>query len=142
MTEQSDVPEQKVLGGKAVGELNRKKFRDWLNSVDGIPLNERGGINVSELERILGINRSAFYTNPGLRKMLEDAIAQKGLNPLQVQNTGAVDSDNYTKKLEQRVKLLEQRLEAKNAESKTLRDQLKRFSAIEQHLLATGRLVK
>lgn len=129
----------KPLGGKALGELNRQKFKAWLDGVDAIPANSRGGAHVSEMERLLGIPRNAFYANPGLRAMLEKAIAEKGLRPIG-SGASAVTDDDYVRTLEQRIKTLEQRLDAEKAANAELRAKLRRLEVLEQTLIATGRL--
>ena len=140
MTQSPLPPAEKALSGKALGELNRRKFKQWIDSVDAIPANDRGGAHVSEMERLLGISRNAFYTNPGLREMLEEAIAEKGLRPLQAKAAGATEDDGYIRTLEQRIKSLEQRLDAEKAANAELRSKLRRLEALEQVLIASGRL--
>ncbi len=112
----------------------------WLDSVDAIPANDRGGAHVSEMERLLGIPRTAFYTNPGLREMLEKAIAEKGLRPIQAKAPGLTCDDSYVRTLEQRIKSLEQKLDAEKAANAELRSKLRRLDALEQTLIVSGRL--
>lgn len=132
--------EGKALGGRALGEQNRRKFKEWLDSVDAIPSNDRGGANVSEMERLLGIPRTAFYTNPGLRELLEKAVADKGLRPIAMKAAGGDVDDGYVRTLEQRIKSLEQKLDAEKAATSELRSKLRRLEALEQTLIASGRL--
>lgn len=140
MTQISNPPAKKALSGKALGEMNRRKFEMWLDSVDAIPANDRGGAHVSEMERLLGIPRTAFYTNPGLREMLEKAIAEKGLRPIQAKAPGLTCDDSYVRTLEQRIKSLEQKLDAEKAANAELRSKLRRLDALEQTLIVSGRL--
>lgn len=126
-------------GGRALGELNRRRFAEWLESAEAIPSNASGGAHVSELERLLGIPRNAFYTNPGLRRMLEEAVAKKGLRPI---GGAAAPRDATESKLEARIKTLEERLDAERASNRELRTRLRRLEALEAALATTGRALR
>ncbi|GAA0569629.1 DUF6262 family protein [Caenispirillum bisanense] len=129
----------KRLSGAEVGAANVEKLRRYLASVASLPA--RGEqVHVSAIALAAGIDRQVLYKNPECRRLLEEAVAAKGLRGVKERPVQTVDEGRV--RLERRVADLERANVALLAENAALRAKLRRYGHIEVHLIETGRLAR
>ena len=150
------------LSGRDMGVKNLVQFESWVAERDKAgdwPDYIRGDkLNRTEIAAECGFALTVVRQNPAVKKALaalEDRLLASGLFglPKIVQNpsTGhvteasrlAVDGRILAAKgkAEQRVKVLEEQNATLRAEARDLREKLSRFSHLDAHLCATGRLL-
>jgi hypothetical protein len=149
-------------GGRQGGAENVKAFQAWTNERDRAGDWEdyvhRGQLNRSEIAKECCFALSSFRSNAGLRRELEEAeekLARSGIfaqsksshgttgcsansNATQVVNQRVMIAKNQA---DQRIKTLEEQNATLRAEVYELREQLKRFKHLDEHLCRTGRLL-
>ncbi len=137
--------------GPQKGAENVATLRRYLEALQagGQRLPQRGGkVNLSAISIACGFDRNVLYTNAQAIQVLEEAVAQLGLElPAQehAPPRGGYDSPDHR---DRRILQLEQAntsLKAENgslrAERNSLRDRLRRLEHIEAHMVETGRRV-
>lgn len=125
--------------GADIGLENVDRLRRYLGDVDALPA--RGSkLNVQAVAIATGIDRQALYKNLTCRKLLEEAVATKGLRGIDQRPMQSADEGRL--RLERRVSELERTNAALMAEVAELRERLRRVSHIENHLVQTGRLAR
>lgn len=150
------------LSGRDMGVKNLIRFESWVAERDKAgdwPDYIRGDkLNRSEIAAECGFALSVIRQNPAIKEALavvEERLLASGLFELskiaQTSPTGhvaeasrlAVDGRILAAKgkAEQRVKVLEEQNATLRAEARDLREKLGRFSHLDAHLCATGRLL-
>ena len=128
---------KKGRSAQDVAAENVERLRKYLSGIEALP--SRGGqLNATAVARACGFDRGVLYQNPECKRLLNEALAAKGLRGLEEHETPAFD--DRKRQLEQLVTKLEQRNAALKAENDTLRDKLKRLHHVEAHMIATGRI--
>lgn len=125
--------------GAEVGAANVEKLRRYLASVASLPA--RGEqVHVSAIALAARIDRQVLYKNLECRRLLEEAVAAKGLRGVEERPVQTMDEGRV--RLERRVADLERANAALLAENAELRAKLRRYGHIEAHLIETGRLAR
>jgi hypothetical protein len=149
--------------GRQGGIENVKAFQEWANERDRAgdweDYAHRGQLNRSEIAKECCFALSSFRSNAGLGRALREAEAKlesSGVfaksrsahgtsgrsadsNAIQVVNDRVMIAKNQA---DQRVKALEEQNATLRAEVYELREQLKRFKHLDEHLCRTGRLLR
>jgi len=125
--------------GAKVAAENVELVRRYLETVNFLPARD-GKPNVAAIAVAAGVDRQVLYKNPECRRLLEGAVAAKGLRGIEDRTLQPVDMERI--RLERRVGDLERANSALGAEITELRAKLRRYSHIEEHLVETGRLVR
>jgi hypothetical protein len=149
--------------GRQGGIENVKAFQEWANERDRAGDWEdyvhRGQLNRSEIAKECCFALSSFRSNAGLGRALREAEAKlerSGVfaksrsahgtrgrnadsNAIQAVNDRVMIAKNQA---DQRVKALEEQNATLRAEVYELREQLKRFKHLDEHLCRTGRLLR
>lgn len=125
--------------GAEIGIENVEKLRRYLDSIGALPARS-GKLNVQAVAIAAGLDRQVLYKNPECRKLLEQAVAGKGLQGIEQRPPQA--SDDGKIRLERRIGELERTNAALMAEVDELRQRLRRFAHIEGHLVQSGRLAR
>lgn len=142
-------------GGRQGGAENARAFRTWVDERDRAGDWEgyvrRGQLNRSEIAKECCFALSSFRSNAGLKRALEETeerLERSGVfakskssadsNAIQVVNQRVMIAKNHA---DQRVKALEEQNATLRAEVYELREQLKRFKHLDDHLSKTGRLL-
>ena len=149
--------------GRRGGIENVKAFQEWANERDRAGDWEdyvhRGQLNRSEIAKECCFALSSFRSNAGLGRALREAEAKlesSGVfaksrsahgtsgrsadsNAIQVVNDRVMIAKNQA---DQRVKALEEQNATLRAEVYELREQLRRFKHLDEHLCRTGRLLR
>jgi hypothetical protein len=121
---------------KALGAENVRKLTAYLAGIDALPA--RGGkANMTAIAVAAGVDRQALYKNPDCRKLLNDAIAQKGLAGIE----DRPEEDREKLALERKITDLQKKNDSLYAEVHELRRQLKRYQNIEQMLEQGKRII-
>jgi len=129
----------KGRSGGEIGTENVEKLQRYLASIDALPA--RGGqVNVTAVAVAAGIDRQVVYKNPECRRLLEEAVTDKGLRGIEERPVQILDEDRV--RLERRVSELERANAALVAENAELRAKLRRYGHIDAHLIETGRLAR
>ena len=97
----------------------------------------KGEINYSAIAVGAGVRRPWLY-DAAPNAMIRDAAAAKGLGVPQQQRTDS--SDPALARATQRIKALEEQLAVSKAESRDLRERLRRYELLERHMTEGGRL--
>lgn len=150
------------LSGQQIAANNLQKFQSWVDERDAAAdwpdYVRQGKLNRSEIASECGFALSVVRQNPAVRAALEALEARLlALNILgsakaapgaskesaDVATTQAVDRRIMAakSKAEQRAKALEEENAALKAEVRDLREQLKTYRHLDEHLCATGRLL-
>lgn len=127
--------------GQEKGAENVAAVRRYIAALrkDGLGLPARNGkVSASALALAVGIDRQSLYKNPGCRSMLEAAALELGLAPMESREAGVPTKDDAK---DRRIQTLEARNAALQAEVEGLRQKLRRFAHIEEHMIETGRRV-
>lgn len=144
------------------GAISLKKFETWIKDRDAA--NDwadyiRGGkLNRTEVAQECGFGTPAFRQNPNIANALEaleerlnaTGITARAKNTLMASSEAndaatmqAADQRILSSKAsaERRTKAVEEQNAALNAENRDLREQLKKYKLLEEHLSTTGRLL-
>jgi len=127
---------EKRKSNREIAEENLAKLRAWLDAADVIP--ERGGnANISAIALAAGVDRQVLYRDEA-QAAIHAAVEKKGLGmPEQQRGPGG---DTIPMWATQRIKDLEEQLALTRAEVRDLRERLRRYEHLEQHMTATGLL--
>lgn len=147
--------------GKSLAAANIVKFEAWAAerkaASDWAEYIRQGQLNRTEVAAECGFAKSVLRQNPAVKtalEALEVRLRAEGTLPSgngrkspQTQDeaaTASVDRRVATlnNRIEHRVKALEDQNASLRAEVLELREQLKRYQAIDDHLAQTGRLVR
>jgi len=116
-----------MASGQQKGAENVAKLKAYLDNVDAVPA--RGGkANVSAIAEACGFGRSALYQNPDAKKVLEDAVATKGLKGVEARPD---KGDQEKLVLENKIASLESKNAALFAECIELRRRVKQLHHVE-----------
>lgn len=150
------------LSGQQLAANNLQKFLAWVNergsANDWIDYIRNGKLNRSEIANECGFALSVVRQNPAVKKALEalevrlltsGVLQPKRIAPGASDEAGmnstsqAIDKRIVAAKTkaEQRVKQLEEQNASLKAEIRNLRDQLKQYRHLDEHLCATGRFL-
>lgn len=150
------------LSGRDMGAHNLIRFESWIaerdKAGDWPDYIRVDKLNRSEIAAECGFALSVVRQNPGVKEALaalEERLLALGLFglPKIVQNPSAGHVAEASRlavdgrilaakgKAEQRVKVLEEQNATLRAEARDLREKLTRFSHLDAHLCATGRLL-
>ncbi|WP_127752628.1 hypothetical protein [Devosia sp. 1566] len=134
-----------ALSGADIGANNASRLAEYLSGLEtaGIGLPVRGGKpNMSAIAIACSFDRQVLYKNPAAASLLEDFIAR---HPIAGSGTDVVvdrEDKPTADKRDNRIRQLEQQLAAARAEVSGLREQLRRYRHIEEHVISTGRGVR
>lgn len=149
-----------MANGKALAAANIAKFEVWASerhtAGDWADYMRQGQLNRTEVAAECGFAKSVLRQNPAVKAALEalearlraeGTLPSKGEKSPQTQDEAAsasVDRRVVTinNRTEQRVNALEEQNAALRAEVRELREQLKRYRMIDDHLAQTGRMVR
>lgn len=150
-----------MANGRQIAAQNLDRFRAWVAEreagSDWADYIHQGQLNRTEVAAECGFAKSVLRQNPAVKTALETLEARllaegilppgKGKKPPHSQDesaTASVDRRVATlnNRTEQRVKFLEEQNAALRAEVMELREQLKRYQIIDDHLAQTGRMVR
>lgn len=150
-----------MASGQIRAAENIAKFESWIEerrmASDWRDYIRRGQLNRTEVAAECGFAKSVLRQNPAVKAALEALEARlreqgtlpptKGEEPPQTLHeaaTASVDRRVATlnNRTEQRVKALEEQNASLRAEVMELREQLKRYQIIDDHLAQTGRMVR
>jgi len=150
-----------MANGRQLAAVNLKRFESWSAERDAAgdwaDYIRRGQLNRSEVATECGFAKSVLRQNPAVKaalEALESRLRVRGALPPttgektpQTQHevaTASVDRRVATlnNRTEQRVKALEEQNASLRAEVLELREQLKRYQIIDDHLAETGRMVR
>ncbi|MBS9403088.1 hypothetical protein KG088_05550 [Halomonas sp. TRM85114] len=150
-----------MANGKQLAAENLKRFASWSAereaAGDWADYIRQGQLNRTEVAAECGFAKSVLRQNPAVKTALEVLEARlraegtlppgKGERPPQTQDEAASASVGrrivtINSRSEQRVKALEEQNAALRAEVLVLREQLKRYRTIDDHLAQTGRMVR
>jgi len=148
--------------GQQIAAINVQRFTDWIAERDAAndwaDYIRQGKLNRSEIASECGFALSVVRQNPAVKTALEVLearllasgvlqSAKAGPGPAIEAGTDAT-SQSIDKRIlaakakaEQRVKQLEEQNAALKAEVRDLRDQLKTYRHLDEHLCTTGRLL-
>ena len=150
------------LSGREIAANNLQKFLAWTSERDAAAdwqdYLRQGKLNRTELATECGFALAVLRQNPAVKSALESLEARllvTGiLQPIQTSPTASIDagadatSQSIDKRImaakakaEQRVKQLEEQNAALKAEVRDLRDQIKTYRHLDEHLCSTGRLL-
>ena len=119
-----------------IGAQNLAKLQAWLDAADVIP-ERRGSANISAIAVAAEVDRQVLYRDEA-RAMIEAAVKGKGLGmPKQQRGPGG---DTVPTWATERIKHLEEQLALAKAEARDLRERLRRYEHLEQHMTETGML--
>ncbi len=122
------------LGAENAGVLER--YLEALKT-DGNGLPSRNGkVSINAVALVTGVAAQNLYKNPRCRELLERAAQELGLAPIGREEGKAKDDPR-----DRRIQSLEARIASLQAEVEDLRQRLRRFAHIEQHMVETGRRV-
>lgn len=150
-----------MANGKQLAAENLKRFESWSAerevASDWADYIRRGQLNRTEVAAECGFAKSVLRQNPAVKTALETLEVRlraegtlppsKGEKSPQTQDEAAsasVDRRVVTinNRAEQRLNALEEQNAALRAEVRELREQLKRYRMIDDHLAQTGRMVR
>lgn len=150
-----------MANGKEVGAANVTKFEAWVAERkaggDWKDYIRQGQLNRTEVAIECGFAKSVLRQNPTVKaalQALEERLRAEGVLPsAEGTKTPQVDDEvvsasvdrrivSINNRSEKRVKALEEQNAALRAEVRELRQQLKRYRMIDEHLAETGRLVR
>lgn len=150
-----------MANGQQLAAENLKRFESWSQereaAGDWADYIRQGQLNRTEVAAECGFAKSVLRQNPAVKAALEALEAclrargtlppAKGESSPQTQVEAASASlerriVTLNNRSEQRVKALEEQNAALRAEVLELREQLKRYQMIDDHLAQTGRMVR
>jgi len=124
----------KRKSNREIAEENLAKLQTWLANAAIVP--ERGGkANISAIALAAGVDRQVLYRDEA-QALISAAVTEKGLGmPQQQRGPGG---DTVPPWATQRIKDLEEQLAVVKAEVRALRDRVRCFEHLEQHMTTTG----
>jgi len=134
--------------GSEIARENEAKFKSWVQeryaSDDWISYVRGEKLNRSEIARECNFAKSVLRQNPAVKselQRLEENLSQAGvLSPATNQRDANHLSETRATSDKRRLNLLEQQNQALLAEIASLKEQLKKFSLLDDYLSETGRL--
>ena len=127
--------------GQEKGAENVAALQQYIEALrgegQGLPA-RNGKVSASAVALAVGVDRQTLYKNPGCRALLESAAQELGLQAIASREAGVLTKDDAK---DRRIQTLEARNATLQAEVEGLRKQLKRFEAMERHMVETGRRV-
>jgi len=96
-----------------------------------------GKVSTSAVALAAGIDRQSLYKNPGCRALLEAAAQELGIKGITAPEAKSPKDDVK----DRRIQTLEAQNASLRAEVEGLRQRLRRYAHIEQHMVETGRRV-
>lgn len=125
--------------GKKIGAENVERFKAYLASIDALPA-RHGKIHVTAVAEAAGLDRQTLYKNAVIRKLFEEAVAEKGLRGI---DPGDNQGDSkLTAKLERKIAELEAKNAALIGENWELRRENADFRQVEALLEQGKRLIR
>ena len=150
-----------MANGQQLAAENLKRFESWSaereSAGDWSDYLRQGQLNRTEVAAECGFAKSVLRQNPAVKTALEALEGRlraegtlppvKGERPPQTQDEASSASVGrrivtINSRTEQRVKALEEQNAALRAEVLELREQIKRYRMIDDHLAHTGRMVR
>lgn len=132
--------EQSRRSGKQIGEEYLQALEHYLISLraegQGLPA-KNGKVSLSAVALASGVDRQSLYKNPRCRELLEQAAQELGLSAIGTRSPGAASDDAK----DRRIQTLETQNASLRAEVEGLRQKLRRYAHIEEHMMETGRRV-
>ena len=126
--------------GQEKGAENAAAVERYLTALrregKGLPA-RNGKVSASAVALAVGVDRQTLYKNPGCRAVLEAAAQELGLAPMESREAGP-DKDDAK---DRRIQTLEARVSSLQAEVEGLRQKLRRYAHLEEHMIETGRRV-
>lgn len=150
------------LNGKQIAATNLLRFNAWIGgreaAADWPDYIRQGKLNRSEIATECGFALSVVRQNPAVKAALEALetrlLASGVLQGSKTHSKGAIESTDTAAvhaadlrimsskaSAERRVKAIEEQNAALKAENRDLREQLKRYKFLDEHLANTGRLL-
>ncbi|MDD2741610.1 MAG: VPA1267 family protein [Rhodocyclaceae bacterium] len=150
------------LSGQQIAANNLQKFQSWIlerdATADWLDYVRQGKLNRSEIATECGFALSVVRQNPAVKAALEALESRLQASGILENNTATSSMTDATadiatihavdrrimaakSKAEQRVKSLEEQNAALKAELRDVREQLKNYRYLDEHLCATGRLL-
>ena len=148
------------LSGQQIAANNLQKFNEWVTvrdaAADWLDYVRQGKLNRSEIASECGFALSVVRQNPAVKtalEALETRLTASNIlggapsatdEAVTAATNQAVDRRTMAAKLkaEQRVKALEEQNATLKAEMCDLREQIKTYRHLEEHLCSTGRLLR
>jgi len=150
-----------MANGKELGAENIARFKSWAAereaANDWAEYIRRGQLNRTEVAAECRFAKSVLRQNPAVKSALEDLesrLRADGTLPSEGNRKSSHTQDEaasasidrriatLNNRTEQRVKALEEQNASLRAEVLELREQLKRYQIIDDHLAQTGRMVR
>lgn len=129
--------------GKSTQQIAKESIEALRHYIDalrkvgqGLPA-RNGKVSASAVALAMGVDRQTLYKNSGCRALLEAAAQELGLAPMETRDAGPTKDDAK----DRRIQTLEARNATLQAEVEGLRQKLRHYQHIEQHLVETGRRV-
>jgi len=126
--------------GQQVGAAYVEALSSYLNDLrserSGLPA-KNGKVSISAIALASGVDRQSLYKNRHCRDLLEAAAQEMGLAGIEAREVPMAKDDGK----DRRIQTLEAQVASLTAEVHGLRRQLRQFSHIEAHMVATGRRV-
>ena len=150
------------LSGREIAANNLQKFLTWISERDAAAdwqdYMRQGKLNRTELATECGFALAVLRQNPAVKsalEALESRLQSNGiLQSKQTSPNASIEANTEAAsqsiekrimaakvKAEQRVKQLEEQNAALKAEVRDLRDQIKTYRHLDEHLCGTGRLL-
>ncbi|BDU70863.1 hypothetical protein [Mesoterricola silvestris] len=126
--------------GKQIGDEYSETLAQYLEALrkEGKALPSRAGkVSAKGVALASGIETQSLYKNVKCRAMLEAAAQELGLAPMETREAGPSKDDAK----DRRIQTLEARNAVLQAEVEGLRQKLRRYAHIEEHMVSTGRRV-
>ena len=137
-----DTKDEKRKSNAEIAAENHAAMQRYLGAVDAVPFRLVGDTqvaNISAICRAAGVDRQVYNTRADIKQLVEDAVKAKGLGVPKHEYV-APGADAVPAWATQRIKDLEEQVAVAKAESRELREQLRRYEDMERHLTATGML--
>lgn len=133
------TPDNRRRSNEQARRDNLAALEQYLANATSVPEHptRKGEINYSAIAVGAGVRRPWLY-DAAPNSMIRRAAEAKGLGvPQQQRSDGA---DPVLARATQRIKSLEEQLAVAKAESRELRERLRRLEHVERHMVETGRL--
>ncbi|WP_285610018.1 hypothetical protein [Geothrix edaphica] len=128
------------MNGKQIGDDYARTLARYLEALraegKGVPSRD-GKVSAKAVALASGVDLQSIYKNIKCRAILEAAAQELGLAPMGTREAGPTKDDAK----DRRIQTLETRNAALQAEVEGLRQKLRRYQHIEQHMVETGRRV-
>ena len=141
--------------GRQVGAENAERLRVYLDELktEGRRLPSRGGKpDKSAIATAAGFSRLTLYNNPEAISLLDDAVNEIGLESADVApitSGRALHLQQQLDRRDKRIQRLEELLASRTAEkealareNKALKEELRRYSMMEEVITSSGRLFR